>query len=176
MHGHSLKHLLILYFPKHQNYHGHIPTFDGMIGRQMKSSLDTMDLDIWYVPLSPYGIVHSRLLWFSLRLIPFFPPSFFFPLQYPMTTSLTDSNKVLLRQIRVVEDFDTLSSSSTALRSSPPGTAMFSPSIESLIVKCKEGYLDIKSLQSIGKRQMTAAQWIIGYRHYSDPQGFLFFQ
>ena len=60
----------------------------------------------------------------------------------------------------------------------PAGSATFSPRTQSLLIRCKDGgsVLGVRRLQSEGKREMDAAQWIVGYRDRADGAGVLHFE
>lgn len=103
-------------------------------------------------------------------------------LQYPLktTSSQLTQSTINLRDMNVIEDASCLNLNSEFLKSKQPGTAMVSPQMKSIIIKCKDGesFLNVTRLQSVGRKEMGAADWIIGYRQarIDDQKGLIQFE
>jgi methionyl-tRNA formyltransferase len=103
-------------------------------------------------------------------------------LQYPIKTksSQLTQRSIILRDMNAIEDASSLNLNPEFLKSKQPGTAIISPQMKSIIIKCKDGesLLNVTRLQSVGRKEMGAADWIIGYRQarIDDQKDFIQFE
>jgi len=90
-------------------------------------------------------------------------------LQYPLRASSQQYNikSVLLRDTFVLNELPTKDiASTTFIESDRPGSAVYCHPLRCVIVKCKDGksVLGIRTLQTQGKQEKDAENWITAYR------------
>ncbi|UZJ53268.1 hypothetical protein CBS101457_002588 [Exobasidium rhododendri] len=98
---------------------------------------------------------------------------------HPISTTLVEGKGIIFREIEVIKDISALPSplAGAFLRSTTPGTGVYHPSTKSIMILCKQSqhFLSVKRLQTEGKKEMSADEWIVGYRDRSDENGLFHF-